>query len=77
MPALDSFCALRPIAALGLAALLSACGSPTQVSTQSVPLDNYLRIQAEEAMRGTISEPLSSFYRMSAAYLTPEGDYVV
>lgn len=58
-------------------ALLGACGGPTEVAMQAVPLDNYLRIQAEEAMSDTISEPYSSFYRMSSAYRTAEGAYVV
>jgi hypothetical protein len=77
MPALDRFRLLLRAAGLCVLGLLVGCGGAPDVSTRSVPLDNYLRIQAEEAMRGSISEPMSSFYRMQAAYVTAEGDYVV
>jgi hypothetical protein len=62
----------------GLALLLVACGNATAPPpTQSVPLDNFLRLQAQTAVDAQLSDAPSSFYRMTAAYRTAAGDYVV
>lgn len=61
----------------GIVLLLAACGETRAVPMQQVPLDNFLQLQAQTAVDGRLSNPDSSFYRMSNAYRTDQGDYFV
>lgn len=61
----------------GIALLVVACGETQPVPMQQVPLDNFVQLQAQTAVNGRLSDPDSSFYRMSDAYRTDEGDYFV